>query len=79
MIVQRQRFKDAHHRRCVVTRDGSGWKVREEEGMRVVREMHHTDWHRVERALHLFEYGTSESRRETNAVSQEGTSPAPEI
>ena len=59
MILERERSTAAHHHRCIVTSDASGWNVREEEDSRVVREMHHTDWHRVERALDLFEAGAT--------------------
>jgi len=41
----------ADTRRFTITDAGaSGWKVREEENSRVVREVWYDDWHRVERA-----------------------------
>jgi hypothetical protein len=41
-------------RRCTVTRTTHGWDVREEDGSRIVRHATYTDWHRVERALAIF-------------------------
>ena len=41
-------------RRCTVTRALRGWDVKEEENSQVVRRVHCTDWHRVERALAMF-------------------------
>lgn len=34
--------------------EGSGWEIREEEDSRLVRQVHYTDWHRVERARMAF-------------------------
>jgi len=31
-----------------------GWEVREEQDDRVLKQICYTDWHRVERALHMF-------------------------
>ena len=41
-------------RRCTVTRVLRGWDVKEEENSHVVRRVHCTDWHRVERAQNMF-------------------------
>ena len=41
-------------RRCTVTRVLRGWDVKEEEDSNVVRRVHCTDWHRVERAIAIF-------------------------
>ena len=38
-----------------VTRSEAGWEVREEQDDRVVRDIKYTDWHRVERAIQMFE------------------------
>jgi len=32
----------------------AGWEVREEQGAEVVKRIHYTDWHRVERARMAF-------------------------
>lgn len=42
-------------RRVTVTRNRAGWAVREEHDRAVVREVTYTDWHRVERAVQVFE------------------------
>lgn len=31
-----------------------GWEVREEQDRRIIRQVRYTDWHRVERALLMF-------------------------
>jgi hypothetical protein len=44
-----------HDRRVTVTITPEGWAVREEKDSQVVRSVVYTDWHRVERAIDLFE------------------------
>jgi len=55
----------AGHVRCfLINRLGrEGWEVREEQDRQVVKQIRYTDWHRVERALSLFnmEIGQLES------------------
>jgi hypothetical protein len=34
--------------------DNNGWEVREETNTQVTRQVHYTDWHRVERAMKAF-------------------------
>lgn len=41
--------------RFVVTRSPLGWAVRQERDNALVKETHYTDWHRVERAVQVFE------------------------
>ena len=42
---------DGHvHRFLIASLGSEGWEVREEHDSTVVRQMHYTDWHRVERA-----------------------------
>ena len=41
--------------RVTVERDQVGWQLREERDNTVVRHLHYTDWHRVERAIRSFE------------------------
>jgi hypothetical protein len=45
------------HTRQFTIRDAgdAGWEVREQQDDRITREVHYTDWHRVERALAGFE------------------------
>lgn len=43
------------HRQVTVSRGARGWEVCERQDDRVVRVSYYTDWHRVERALHVFE------------------------
>ena len=42
------------NRRCTVTRAPRGWNVNEEEDSHVVRRLHCSEWHQVERAVALF-------------------------
>jgi len=47
---------ESGHTRCFsVTRSGAGWEVREEYEHEVIRTATYRDWHRVERAMELFE------------------------
>lgn len=44
-----------HIRKFSITeRGGDGWEVREIQDDRVLKQICYTDWHRVERALHVF-------------------------
>ena len=45
-----------HTDRFTVTRSQSGWDVREERDNNVVRKVSYQDWHRVERAMQVFEF-----------------------
>jgi hypothetical protein len=44
-----------HKTSFTVTRDHAGWDLREERDDAVVRQAHYSDWHRVERAIQMFE------------------------
>ena len=46
----------AGHTRKFSNRDTgtSGWEVRDEQDDRVLKAVHYTDWHRVERAMNMF-------------------------
>ena len=46
----------AGHTRKFSIRDAgaSGWEVRDEQDNRILKHIHYTDWHRVERALSIF-------------------------
>ena len=41
--------------RCTVTRTLRGWDVKEEQGSQVLWQANYTDWHRVERAVAMFD------------------------
>ena len=49
------RTKDGHTDLLEVTSSTQGWEVRETRDSAVVRTQRYTDWHRVERAVHVFE------------------------
>jgi hypothetical protein len=47
--------QQGHTRKFLITDRGrEGWEVREEQDDRVLKRVCYTDWHRVERALHVF-------------------------
>jgi hypothetical protein len=62
-FVKRLRNAD-HIRRYSIVPTGSGWEVREEQDSRVVRQVHYTDWHRVERARRAFTLEVSNLREQ---------------
>ena len=52
IMFAKELVQAGHTRRFVVAEtDGTGWEFREEQDSRIVRRVHYTDWHRVERAL----------------------------
>jgi hypothetical protein len=48
------RKADQIRRFTIVDGPASGWEVREEQNSRIIRRVHYTDWHRVERARLAF-------------------------
>ncbi|HUF48036.1 MAG TPA: hypothetical protein VMM93_09475 [Vicinamibacterales bacterium] len=56
-MVTRGRTEDGQLQRFTVTRSDRGWEVCERHDERVVRTSHYDDWHRVERAVQVFELG----------------------
>jgi hypothetical protein len=60
MMLTREFVRDGHTKRVTITRSEAGWVVREERDDRVVRDINYTDWHRVERALQMFELTNQE-------------------
>ena len=44
--------------RLTVTRERQGWEILEERDNRVVRRVHCSDWHRVERTIGMFTMGS---------------------
>ena len=55
MMLERALINHTHIHRFVVRTDTTGWDVREEEDDLVIRHVHLDDWHRVERAVWLFD------------------------
>ena len=55
-----------NHRRVIVRRHPAGWEVSEEVEDRVVRRVNYTDWHRVERALQMFQLDQPDAVYSTN-------------
>jgi hypothetical protein len=65
MLFSKELRFAGHVKRFLINRLGrEGWEVREEQDREVVRQVRYTDWHRVERALDLFnlEIGQLESK-----------------
>jgi hypothetical protein len=56
---------EATRRFTISGADAGGWDVKEERGSQVVRSVHYTDWHRVERARMAF-------AREVQTLQQAG-------
>jgi hypothetical protein len=61
MMLTREFVRDGHTKRVTITRSDAGWVVREERDDRVVRDINYTDWHRVERAIQMFELTCQEA------------------
>jgi len=56
---------DGHTRQFTIRDAGAaGWEVLEQQDDRVTRDVHYTDWHRVERALAGFELEVALLERE---------------
>lgn len=43
-----------HVRKFSIVEGHAGWEVRDVQDDRVLKQVCYTDWHRVERALHMF-------------------------
>jgi hypothetical protein len=54
-MLTREYVVQGHINRFTLTKGRTGWDVREERDDTVVRRMHYSDWHRVERAIQVFE------------------------
>jgi tRNA A37 N6-isopentenylltransferase MiaA len=54
-MVTLEQIHDGQTRRATITRDSAGWHYLEQCDSQVVRQTTYTDWHRVERAMQLFE------------------------
>lgn len=53
--VIRQRVRDGLLEQLTVRRTETGWLVLRERDRRLISEITHSDWHRVERALQVFD------------------------
>jgi hypothetical protein len=81
MWLERHFNDQGHVRRFVVTNEGEGWEIREEEDSAVLRRTVRQDWHRVEMDIHLFELraqalkgeGWIENTKEARLSAQQGT------
>ena len=66
-MVEFETNRDRNSVQVNVTRDLTGWEVREERSTGDVRVAHYSDWHRVERALRTIEFdrrtGSSQTGR----------------
>lgn len=60
-MLTREFVHDGHTKRVTITRSDAGWAVREENDDQVVRAINYTDWHRVERALQMFELNNQDA------------------
>jgi hypothetical protein len=64
-MFQRSLRHADHIRRFSISPNGtSGWEVRREDDLALTRRDVYQDWHRVERALALFEWEVSELREQ---------------
>ena len=61
-MLSREFFSDGHTTRVTITRSPAGWNLREERDDRIVRNVKYSDWHRVERAIQVFELDRDETR-----------------
>ena len=50
-MLTREFTQAGHTTRVTIERDQVGWQLREERDNTVVRNLHYSDWHRVERAM----------------------------
>ncbi len=56
-MVTLEQSENGHSRRATVTRGPVGWHYEEQRDSQIVRDVTYTDWHRVERAMLVFELG----------------------
>ncbi len=54
-MLTREYTSDGHTNRITLTKARTGWDVREERDDTVVKRANYHDWHRVERAIQVFE------------------------
>jgi hypothetical protein len=54
-MLTREYTSAGHVNRVTITKGRTGWDVREERDDTVVKRVNYRDWHRVERAIQVFE------------------------
>ena len=65
MLFSKELRFAGHVRRFLINRLGrEGWEVLEVQDRQVVKQVRYTDWHRVERALSLFNIEIGQLERE---------------
>jgi len=63
-VLTRESWQAGDLYRLSVRRTTGGWEVQEERNYVVVRLKHHSDWHRVEQSILLFEWQEAEAHGE---------------
>ncbi|HYN07597.1 MAG TPA: hypothetical protein VES67_09425 [Vicinamibacterales bacterium] len=58
-MLTREYTSAGHVNRITLTKKPAGWEIREERDDTVVKRANYRDWHRVERAIQVFELKTS--------------------
>jgi hypothetical protein len=58
-MLTREYTSAGHVNRITLSKNRTGWEIREERDDTVVKRATYSDWHRVERALQVFELKTS--------------------
>jgi hypothetical protein len=54
-MFAKELYRAGHTRKFSIRdRGASGWEIRDEVDDRVLKQVSYTDWHRVERALNMF-------------------------
>jgi hypothetical protein len=59
-----------HVNRFTITKGGTGWDVRQERDDAVVKRVNYTDWHRVERAIQVFELERQRAERNPHSTNR---------
>ena len=60
-MLTREYRLEGHVNRFTITKGRVGWDVREERDDTVVKRVNYSDWHRVERAIQVFERSRPEA------------------
>ena len=62
-MLTREFVAAGHTNRFTIHRSRAGWDVREERDDQLVKHVSYTDWHRVERAMQVFELSSREIKQ----------------
>jgi hypothetical protein len=60
-MLTREYTSAGHVNRFTITKGRTGWDIREERDDTVVKRANYRDWHRVERAIQVFELSRLEA------------------